>query len=283
MSLKLMYITNKPEVAIIAEKYGVDRIWVDLEWRGKEERQKGLNTVKSNHVIEDVSNIKNSLKSSDLLVRVNSIYEESQREIDEVIRRGADIVMLPMFRTIDEVNRFVYLVNGRAKTMLLVETIEAKKNLKDIVRVPGVNEIHIGLNDLHLEYKKKFMFELLANGIIEEMCSTIKDAKIPYGFGGIARLNEGKLPAKYIISEHYRLGSECAILSRGFCDSSNMNLDQIEEVFRTGISEIHEYEKLIELSSKECYSSNQKLVKDLVNNILVEINERDRKINETRL
>ena len=31
MSLVLMYITNNPQVALIAEKYGVDRIWIDLE------------------------------------------------------------------------------------------------------------------------------------------------------------------------------------------------------------------------------------------------------------
>ena len=37
--LTLMYITNNPDVALIAQKYGVDRIWIDLEYKGKEERQ----------------------------------------------------------------------------------------------------------------------------------------------------------------------------------------------------------------------------------------------------
>ena len=48
MALKLFYITNDPNVALIAEKHGVDRIWVDLETLGKTERQPG-NSVKSNH------------------------------------------------------------------------------------------------------------------------------------------------------------------------------------------------------------------------------------------
>ena len=30
-----MYITNQPAVALLAEKYGVDRIWIDLEQLGK--------------------------------------------------------------------------------------------------------------------------------------------------------------------------------------------------------------------------------------------------------
>ena len=32
MALKLMYITNKPEIAQIAESSGVDRIFVDMEY-----------------------------------------------------------------------------------------------------------------------------------------------------------------------------------------------------------------------------------------------------------
>ena len=49
MALQLMYITNNPQIAKIADDTGVDRIWIDLEQLGKEERQKGMNTVKSKH------------------------------------------------------------------------------------------------------------------------------------------------------------------------------------------------------------------------------------------
>ena len=41
MSLTLMYITNKPEIAKVAQIAGVDRIWVDMEYIGKEIRQHG--------------------------------------------------------------------------------------------------------------------------------------------------------------------------------------------------------------------------------------------------
>ena len=71
MCLTLMYITNNPEVALIAEKYGVDRIWIDLETLGKEERQKGMNTVKSRHSVDDIRKIKPLLTKAELLVRVN--------------------------------------------------------------------------------------------------------------------------------------------------------------------------------------------------------------------
>jgi citrate lyase beta subunit len=199
MSLKLMYITNRPNVAIIAEKYGVDRIWVDLETIGKKERQGGLDTVKSTHVMSDVSVIRKWIKKSELLVRINPLHEGSYIEIDEVINRGADIVMLPMFRTADQVSKFIEIVNGRAKTMLLLETAEAENNIIDILRVQGIDEIHIGLNDLHLAYGMDFMFELLKTGQVEALTRKIASRGIPFGFGGIARLDEGMVPARHFI------------------------------------------------------------------------------------
>ena len=54
MPLTLMYITNNPKIATIAQSAGVDRVWVDMEYIGKEDRQAGLNTVKSFHTVEDV-------------------------------------------------------------------------------------------------------------------------------------------------------------------------------------------------------------------------------------
>ena len=53
-----MYITNNPDVALIAEKNGVNRIWIDLETEGKEERQKGKNNKKSKQSNKEISKIK---------------------------------------------------------------------------------------------------------------------------------------------------------------------------------------------------------------------------------
>ena len=75
MALKLMYITNKPDIAIIAEQAGVDRIFIDMEYIGKADRQGGMNTVQNHHTVEDVKKIKKVLKKAKLLVRVNPIHE----------------------------------------------------------------------------------------------------------------------------------------------------------------------------------------------------------------
>lgn len=105
MSLKLMYITNRPDVARIAEENGVDRIFVDMEYIGKAERQGKMDTVQNHHTVEDVRKVRAAISKAELLVRVNPIHEatqeygSSQEEIDAVIEAGADIVMLPYFRS----------------------------------------------------------------------------------------------------------------------------------------------------------------------------------------
>ena len=269
MPLKMMYITNKPRIAKIAEKYHVDRIWVDLEKRGKIERQYGRNTVISTHTLEDISVIRNSISNSELLVRVNPIYEDSKREINECIQRGADIIMLPFFTKKEEVEIFLDIVAGRAKTLLLVETIGAEKNLDEFLELQGIDEVHIGLNDLHIQYKLKFMFELLANGKVEEILRKVKDYHIPYGFGGIARLDEGMLPARHIIAEHYRLGSTMAILSRSFYDSWIANdYEEIERVFKFGVEEIREYENRLKDETESFFENNRLTVTREVQEVL---------------
>lgn len=276
MPLKLMYITNNARVAQIAENNSVDRIWVDLEKKGKCKRQAGMNTVQSTHEINDVSKIRNTLKKAELLVRINSMNDESEKEINEVIERGAEIIMLPYFTRADEVKQFLGYVDGRAKTMILLETIGAEKNIEEILKLQGINEVHIGLNDLHIQYRNRFMFELLSNGKVEEICNHIRKFKIPYGFGGVARLDEGLLPARHIIAEHYRLGSTMAILSRSFYDTwLNEDYEEIERVFKYGISEIREYEKRLETETMEFFENNRITVKREVDTIVQKMVNRD--------
>ena len=250
MSLKLMYITNSPDVALVAEKCGVDRIFIDMEYIGKSDRQGGMNTVQNHHTVEDVINIRKVLTRSELMVRCNPVhdatseYSSTEEEIDAVVNAGADIIMLPFFKSADEVRRFVSAVNGRCKTYLLVETPEAKENMDEILSVDGIDEIHIGLNDLSLGMGKKFMFELLTDGTVESLILKFKKKGIPYGFGGIAALGKGLIPAEMIIREHYRMGSQMAILSRSFCDTSQVeDLSQIEKIFSDGVKEIRKLEE----------------------------------------
>lgn len=268
--IKLMYITNDTNVATIAENAGVDRIWIDLEVNGKEARQKGMDTVKSKHKIEDVAKIKKVLNKAELIVRINPIYEKSKEEIDNVIKQGADIVMLPYFKIPEEVKEFIKLVNNRCKTMLLVETPEAVENIDEILRIKGIDEAHIGLNDLHLGYKKKFMFELLTDGTVEFLCKKFKEYGIKnYGFGGISRIGTGDLPAEDILTEHYKLGSTIAILSRSFCNTDKItNLEEIQNIFIEGIKKIRKEEKNISKYTEKQYIDNYNKISKIIRKIV---------------
>jgi hypothetical protein len=277
MPLKLMYITNREDLAELAEKSGVDWIFIDLEINGKDERQGHLDTVISRHNLEDVKRIKQVLTKSELLVRVNPIYEGSKYEIDRVINDGADIVMLPFFKTKSEVETFVNYVNGRSKVCLLCETLEAVENIDSILNVQGIDFIHIGLNDLHLSYKMDFMFELLADGTVEMLCNKFKEKGISYGFGGIAQLGQGAIPAENIIAEHFRLGSKMVILSRSFCDANKIDdFDKITEVFNKGVGNIRFYEDSLLEEEKLFFKNNyefiqHKVIEIINNNLRVKI------------
>lgn len=270
MALKLMYITNKQDVAELAQRCGVDRIFLDLELLGKDERQGHLNTVISRHTMEDVSAVREVLNTSELLVRVDPIHDNSKQQIDEAIARGADIVMLPMFTTADEVKRFVEFVGGRAKTMPLLETPQALTRVDDVLRVDGIDEIHIGLNDLHLGMGLNFMFELLTGRVVEYLAQKIKPTGIPFGFGGIARIGYGVLPAERIICEHYRLGSSMAILSRSFCDAYKMSAQEVEEAFTVGVDKIRAYEKELKTYTAAQYDANFRDMKEIVDRIVAD-------------
>ncbi len=277
MPLKLMYITNQPEIALIAEHAGVDRIFVDMEYIGKAKRQGGMDSVQNHHTVKDVKQIRKVLTKADLLVRVNPIHEESseytssEEEINAVIEAGADIVMLPFFKTVAEVKQFLQYVNGRTRTMLLMETPEAAELVDEIVAIPGIDEIHIGINDMSLGYGKTFMFELLADGTVEKLCLKLKLAGIPYGFGGVAAIGTGTLPAEAILKEHYRLGSSIVILSRSFCNVNNYtDINYIREKFETGIGCLRAFEKEIAVYS-QYFVNNEKFVAECVKEIVSNI------------
>lgn len=275
MALTLMYITNNPIIAQIAQKYGVERIWVDLETLGKEERQKGLNTVKSKHCVNDIRVIKPLLTTSEMLVRINPWNENSKNEINEVIAAGADMIMLPMWKSTKDVQNFIDAVAGRAKTTLLLETKEGVECLDEVLTIKGIDEMHIGLNDLHLAYGMTFMFELLANGTVEKICNKIKASGLPYGFGGIARVGEGTLPAERIIMEHYRLGSTRAILSRSFCNVDSLSsIDEAELIFRDNMKALRSYEASLENVTQEVFKENIYFVKECVESIVKSIKEK---------
>ena len=275
MALNLIYITNRPEVALIAQSNGVERVMVDLETLGKEERQKNMNTVKSHHTVGDVKKLAEVLTTSELLVRVNPWNENSAEEIEAVIASGARSIMLPMWKSAEEVDAFLKLVNRRVETTLLLETKEAVECLDAVLAHPMLDNIHIGLNDLHLSYGLTFMFELFSNGTVEALCEKCRTRGVRYGIGGIAKLEKGLVPAKNIIMEHYRLGSTAAILSRTFCNADEIgDLEAVKHLFAEQMKLIRDFEETVSAMSAEDLVRNQRIVADYIRDAVAIIKER---------
>ena len=266
-----MILTDTPEEAVTAQEAGVDRIFYDLEYVGKAERQYGRNTVLSNNDIEDLPQIRKVVTTSELLVRTNPINPYISIEVEKAIEYGADVLMLPMVMDRNDVETYVKLVDGRAKVCIMIETAAAMTRLDKILAVPGVDEIFIGLNDLHITMGLTFMFELLSGGQVEFIASKCREAGIPFGFGGIARIGEGLLPSDYILGEHVRLGSTSVILSRTFKGVPGVDANARPVNLAEEVGKVRDRMRQIESWSEDAHNINRKKISASVDAVINKI------------
>lgn len=214
--MRFLMILNNPEIAKFVCAFEGIVPFVDLEVMGKAERQGHLDTWMSQQTVQDVTRIRTAIPEAHLVVRINPLHEGSLAEIDDVIARGADSVMLPMFRETGELARFLDMLAGRAQAYPLFETARSVELIPQMVQQLELKQLHIGLNDLHLDLGLSFMFEPISNGLLEEPAAALREAGVRYGIGGLARAYEGIVGPEFLLGEHVRLGSSAAILSRTF-------------------------------------------------------------------
>lgn len=215
--LKLMMITSSPDISSYIENNGVNRIFLDQEVLGKTERQGNLDTHKAAHSNEDVALVKGAVRKAEVMVRVNPMNPETIKEVDAALNAGADRLMLPMFTESSEVEKFLEIVDNRCPVTFLAETPQSIFRIKDwLPLLEPKHHVHIGLNDFTIGLGLKFLFEPLASGLLDKVAEQLNSANIEWGFGGIARIEHGELPAEMVVGEHVRLGSSWVILSRAF-------------------------------------------------------------------
>jgi 2-keto-3-deoxy-L-rhamnonate aldolase RhmA len=219
----LSLITNNLNLIAMSKQNGIDRIMIDLEFLGKKERQSGFDLFQSEHNISDIKTIKKEYPHIELFVRINQINENTKKEIDEILTYGVDYIMLPFFKTIEEVKYFLEIINNRCKTSLLLETKESLEILDEILKIDSIDEYHIGLNDLSLSFGNKNIFETLKNKTIEQAICKLKFTQKNYGFGGVGSVNKKDLlinPVLFLY-EQLRTGCNIAWLGRSFRNDIN--------------------------------------------------------------
>ena len=218
--------TDDPVLAREADAAGIDRIGVDLDRLGKAERQRGQATWISPHLEEALSELRPELASAALFARVDPLNPASGRQVEEVIERGAEVLMLPMVATPEEAAAFAELVGGRAAVVLLVERIEALDRLPEMAAVDGVDEIHLGLNDLAMSLGLPNRWLVLAGDVAAEAAATTLAAGLRFGLGGIGRADDPGLPVppEVIYAEYARTGATGALISRSFLRGAEHDL-----------------------------------------------------------
>jgi 2-keto-3-deoxy-L-rhamnonate aldolase RhmA len=218
--------TADAALAAAADAAGIDRIGVDLEHLGKRERQKTRATWISPHAEEDLDVVRPALTRARLFARVNPINPDSVREIEEVIARGAQVLMLPMAADARQASEFVRIVDGRAAAVLLVEHVDAMRRLREIAAVPGVDEIHIGLNDLAISLGLRNRWLALAGDLVTEASVIVREAGLRFGVGGIGRAGDANMPipSDLVYAQYARTGARAALISRSFFDGRIANL-----------------------------------------------------------
>jgi hypothetical protein len=236
MNFKLIQICNTKEGVLLAQEAGIDRIMIDLEIKGKKKRQKNLGSVISNHSYRDIKNLRKLIKNSELMVRINPLNKYSQSEVKKVIELGADRIMLPMFRSKNEVKKIINFINGQVPLTLLLETSTAVLRLSNILELKGIDDVHIGLNDLHIDLKLQNMFEIFNTGFLDFTVKKLHKAKVPFGIGGVSRIGDGAVPSNLILSEHKRLGSSRVIISRSFFKENGKEIN-----FKSEISKLRKF------------------------------------------
>jgi 2-keto-3-deoxy-L-rhamnonate aldolase RhmA len=215
----LTALTRDPAVIRAADQAGVDRIGIDIERLDKHLRQdRGSGARFSDHDMEDLEIVAANVTHAELFVRINSLHAGSPAEIGRALELGAQAIMLPYFTAPWQARRFVEMVGGRAKPVLLVETAAAAARIGEIVALPGVAEIMVGLNDLHRSMGLSGPFEALTSELMGAVAAAVRDAGLRFGFGGVGRAGDETLPVApdLVYAQYPLLNATTAWLARSF-------------------------------------------------------------------
>ena len=261
--MKYILFTSDPREAARAWKAGIRHVLIDWETRGKNERQHGYHLECNSHSIEDLKQVRSAYQGA-LICRINPVGPATDTEINLALDHGTDMIMLPMFKGAPDVERFLRSVNGRCRTILLVETKEALENIINWYHLP-FDEFYFGLNDLGLSYQKKFCYEMIRE-MERILLPLIQMPGKPYGIGGITVLGAGyPLPSMMILKEIVRMGATRVILRRSF------KRDAARKNWAAEIERINNYIEMLKGRNEEQQRTDRRTVLTVIQKIAVNL------------
>ncbi len=212
-NLELIIFENDADKAQSYIDLGVNSCLVDFEVMGKDLRQLGFDTEINPGTLDDLSGIA-GIEGSKTWCRINRYGDHTKKEIEAVIGHGAKVVVLPMVKTLSEVDSFIRLINQRCEAAIMIETVEAAEISRGFNGLP-IDYVYFGLNDYAISKGNPSIFHAVADGSVEKVRSNIFSAK--FGIAGATSVKRGyPIPSEMIIEELERLECDLTFLRRSF-------------------------------------------------------------------
>jgi hypothetical protein len=208
----LFLFSTDPGVVRDAVASGVAGLIVDWERNGKHERQRTADTEINEHTVDDLRRVR-AATDAPIICRVNPVGPSTIFEIDAAVDAGADEILVPMVRTVDEVLTGLDCVRGRCGLGILVETVAAVHGAASLARLP-LSRVYVGLNDLMIDRGETNIFSAILDGTVERVRSHFT---VPFGFAGLTVVGRGcPIPCRLLMSEMARLDCGFSFLRRSY-------------------------------------------------------------------
>lgn len=209
---ELLLFSARPRFIRECAAAGVSAVVVDWERAGKPDRQAGMDTQISLDSPGDLSRVRASTAAR-VICRINGWGPTTPAEIEEAIACGANEILLPMVRTLAEVEAVLALARGRCGIGILIETLAAVALAESLATLP-LSRVYMGLNDLAIDRGSSNIFEAVLDGTVEQVRQPFL---IPFGFGGLTLpLCGDPIPCRLLIAEMARLDCSFGVLRRSF-------------------------------------------------------------------
>jgi hypothetical protein len=100
----------------------------------------------------------------------------------------------------------------------LIETMNGVDRIDELAMLPGVDELHLGINDLSLSLGLANRFAVLLHEATEAVAAASRAAHKPLGVAHIGRARDDQLPvpADLVYAQLARLGATGTLLGRSF-------------------------------------------------------------------
>ncbi len=196
--LRLVLFEARPLQVQQALDAGIDSMIVDWEWRGKAQRQAGVDTEINSDTVADLQ-VLTDLAVTRRYCRLDRQGRWLEKEVEEACAAGATDLILPMVRRPAEVESFLRRVNGRCRCGIMVETREAVAAGRDLATM-GLDFVYVGLNDLAVDRGTSSIFEALIDGTVDKIRESF--AEVEFGLGGVTVVDRGDpLPLPILLAE----------------------------------------------------------------------------------